>query len=138
MIWRHSALADVTLRVPECILDDNDSAPHCARPSFFISPRRDMGAAAAVILRKEHDVVASFRGAGATTPANARSPEELGLDRHLVFHRLVTRAVLREADEGRFYLDEPSWHALRGFRRRMVMVMLVVLFAMILIGVVSF
>jgi hypothetical protein len=97
-----------------------------------------MGAAAAVILRKEHDVVASFRGAGATTPDNARRPEELGLDRHLVFHRLVTRAVLREAGEGRFYLDEASWNALRGIRRRLVMVILVVLFAAILIGVVSF
>lgn len=96
-----------------------------------------MGAAAAIILRKEHDVVASFRGAGATTPINARSPEELGVDQRLVFQRLVTRAVLREAGDGRFYLDEPSWHALRGIRRRLVMVMLVILFAAILIGVVS-
>lgn len=97
-----------------------------------------MGAAAAVILRKEHDVVASFRGAGATTPDRARSPEELGLDRHLVFHRLVTRAVLREATAGRYYLDEPSWTALRTIRRRLIMVFLVVLFAAILIGIVSF
>jgi len=97
-----------------------------------------MGAAAAVILRKEHDLVASFRGAGATSPITARSPEELGIDRRLAFQRLVTRAVLREAGEGRFYLDEPSWHALRGIRRRLVIVVLIVLFAAILIGVISF
>ena len=97
-----------------------------------------MGAAAAIILRKEHDVVASFRGAGATTPISARSPEELGIDRRLVFQRLVTRAVLRDAGDGRFYLDEPSWHALRVIRRRLVMIMLVILFAAILIGIVSF
>lgn len=97
-----------------------------------------MGAAAAVMLRKEHDVVATFRGAGATTPTKARSPEELGIDRRLAFQRLVTRAVLREAGDGRFYLDEPSWEALRRIRRRLVMVMLVVVFAAILIGIVRF
>jgi hypothetical protein len=42
----------------------------------------------------------------------------------LAFRRLREHAVLREAEGGRLYLDEPSWQALRAIRRRMAMVMM--------------
>lgn len=84
--------------------------------------RDHMGAAAAVILRKERDIVSAYRGAGATRPHLAKSPEQLDIEHRIAFDRLVQRAVLREAGDGRYYLDEPSWEALRGSRRRMILV----------------
>ncbi|HTE45858.1 MAG TPA: hypothetical protein VK636_11480, partial [Gemmatimonadaceae bacterium] len=87
---------------------------------------------------KERDIVNTYRGAGATTAAAARRADELDVNQHVAFHRLVQRAVLREAGDGRFYLDEPSWHALRRMRHRMAIVMFVVVIALIVSGVISF
>ncbi|MEP6491948.1 MAG: hypothetical protein ABJF01_04690 [bacterium] len=97
-----------------------------------------MGAAAAILLRKERDIVDTYRGAGATTVSSARRADELDVDQRLAFHRLVQRAVLREAGDGRFYLDEPSWQALRRLRHRMAIVMFVIVIAMVVSGVVAF
>jgi len=86
-----------------------------------------MAAVAAVIQHKEREIVNTFRGAGATSPDRARDPGELGVGEHLAFERLVKRAVLREAGGGKYYLDELSWNALRGLRRRMVFVVLLIM-----------
>ena len=88
-----------------------------------------MAAAAAVIQRKEREIVNTFRGAGATSADRARDPSELGVAKHLAFERLTRRAVLREAGAGKYYLDEPSWNALRGIRRRLAIVMLAIIIA---------
>ena len=86
-------------------------------------------AAAAIIIRKQRDIVRVFQGAGVTTPDRARDPDALGIDQSLVFKGLVRRAVLREASPGRYYLDEPSWNAMGSRRRRMAVVVLVALIA---------
>jgi hypothetical protein len=91
-----------------------------------------MGAVAAVVIRKEREIVDIFRGASATSPETARDPAELGIHHRLAFDRLIRRAVLREAVDGRYYLDEPSWRAVRGMRRRMVLV--IILIAVIVLG----
>jgi hypothetical protein len=96
-----------------------------------------MGAAAAILLRKERDIVDTYRGAGATSLDSARRADELDVSEHLAFHRLVRRAVLRESTEGRYYLDEPSWNALRRMRHRMLIVVLVLLVVIIASGVVT-
>ena len=83
-------------------------------------------AVAAVIQKQERDIVNSFRGVGATSAERARDPQELGIRHHAAFRRLVRRAVLRDVGDGRYYLDEPSWEALRSLRRRMAIVMLIV------------
>lgn len=85
-----------------------------------------MGAsvAAIVILRKQEDLVEHFRHAGATSSATAKSVDELGVDTRMVWHGMLRRAVVREASPGRFYLDEPSWEAMRGRRRRRVVIVL--------------
>jgi hypothetical protein len=95
-----------------------------------------MGAAAiaAVLRRKEQEVVDDFRAAGAISPATAQSYDALGLGDSLAIKRLQNRAVIREASPGRWYLDEEVWNAVRGMRRRFVMVLLSVV-ALLAIGV---
>ncbi|MDB4877595.1 MAG: hypothetical protein JWM41_4041 [Gemmatimonadetes bacterium] len=85
-----------------------------------------MTAAVAIIIRREREIVAIFRGAGATRPDAARTPEDLDIHHRLAFDRLVRRAVLRDAGDGRYYLDEPSWNALRSTRKRLMFVVLIV------------
>jgi hypothetical protein len=86
-----------------------------------------MGAAAAVVLIKERHVVDAFLRARATGPERAVVPEDIGVDLDGVGgRRLLRHAVLRATTPGRYYLDEPTWHAIRSTRRRLVFVLLVV------------
>ncbi len=89
-----------------------------------------MAAAAAIVLRRERDMVNQYRGAGALSADAARDPGEVGVERGFIFDRLVSSAVLREASDGRYYLDEPSWVAMRRIRRRMIVVVLLIVAAM--------
>ena len=89
-------------------------------------------AAAAIIIRREKDLVAHFQAAGAIAATNARSPSELGVHEQLAWDRLVDRAVIREAEPGRYYLDEASWKALRYMRRRMALILGIVLLGLFL------
>jgi hypothetical protein len=87
-----------------------------------------MGAAVAVVLIKERHVADAFLRAGATSPGRAVVPEDLSVDLGGVGgRRLLRHAVLREAAPGRYYLDEPTWHAVRSTRRRIAFTLLVVI-----------
>ena len=90
-----------------------------------------MGApAVAVIVAKEKRVVEAFRGARATSRDSAVRPTDIGVPDHFALRRLRQRAVLREGEPGKFYLDEASWEALQATRRRIGLAMLtIVLFA---------
>ena len=81
-------------------------------------------AIAAVIVKKERELVDLFREAGATTPAAAKTLEEVGVHQAWPLSRLRRRAVVREAVPGRYYLDEEVWTAMRGMRRRIILVVL--------------
>lgn len=95
-------------------------------------------AVAAVIARRERDIIAAFRSARAIDPTTARDPSDVGVHQEVAFAILVRRAVLRDAGDGRYYLDEPSWEAMRSMRRRMLVVVLVaaiiVLVSILLMG----
>jgi hypothetical protein len=96
-----------------------------------------MGAAATVIMLKERQVVDAFMRAGATSAATAAYPSDIAVDLGGVGgRRLVERAVLREAGDGRYYLDLLSWEALRRQRRRVLFVILLLIagFALFLAG----
>ncbi|MFL5509832.1 MAG: hypothetical protein ACJ79J_09610 [Gemmatimonadaceae bacterium] len=95
-----------------------------------------MGAAvaAAVMRRREQEVIDDFRAAGATSPDRAQSYTALGFGETLAVRRLRDRAVIREAAPGVFYLDEEVWTAVRRMRHRFLAVFLVVL-ALMLIGI---
>ena len=81
-----------------------------------------MGTTAAIIIRKERDVVAHFQQARALSPATAQSLSALGLDDGTALRRLRSRAVIREGAGDTFYLDEPGWLALGRIRRRLILV----------------
>ena len=95
-----------------------------------------MGAAAvAAILRKrEQEVIDDFRTAGATSPERAQSYTAIGLGDTLAIKRLRNRAVIREAAPGTYYLDEEVWAAVIRTRRRLVITMLSVV-TLLLLGV---
>jgi hypothetical protein len=81
-------------------------------------------AIAAVILRKERELVDLFREVGATSPATARSLNEVGVEQAWPLSRLRRRAIVREAAPGKYYLDEEVWTAIRGMRQRIVVLIL--------------
>jgi hypothetical protein len=82
-------------------------------------------AAAAVIIRKERELVEHFTDAGAVSPSSARSPSDLGVHERFAWIRLVERGVIREAAPGRYYFDEPTWVALRRRRRQLSRVLMI-------------
>jgi hypothetical protein len=92
-------------------------------------------AAAAVLIRREREVVAVFRSAGATAIDRASSLDGLGLHDSLAVRRLRRRAVLREGAPGAWWLDEPSWAALGSSRRRVAVLMLVMIAVLAAAGV---
>jgi hypothetical protein len=96
-----------------------------------------MGAAvAAIIIRREKDLVEHFRRAGATRPEAAQTPGALGVDDdNMIWRILVKGAVIRQGAGGGYYLDELSWEALGRRRRRMAIIMLAVV---VTLGIVAY
>ena len=91
-------------------------------------------AIAAVIRRKEREVVDDFRRTGATSPTTAKSLQDIGLSDSWPVRRLQRRAVIREPEPGIMYLDEEVWAAVRRTRRRALYVVVAVV-ALLAIGV---
>jgi hypothetical protein len=91
-------------------------------------------AIAAILRRKEQEVVDDFRAAGATSPVTAQSYNAIGLGDSLAIKRLHNRAVIREAGPGTYYLDEEVWAAVQRTRQRLATVMISVM-ALILLGI---
>jgi hypothetical protein len=84
---------------------------------------------AAVIIRREKDLVAHFQRAGAVDRASAMTPSALGVEEQFAWERLVSRGVICVGAPGTFYLDEAAWAALRSMRRRMAVVLLLLVVA---------
>jgi hypothetical protein len=81
-------------------------------------------AAAAIMRRREQQVIDDFRSAGATSPERAQSYTAIGLGDSLAIRRLRNRAVIRESAPGTYYLDEEVWAAVRRTRQRLVITIL--------------
>lgn len=90
-------------------------------------------AIAAILRRRENEVVDDFRAAQATSREKAQSYMAVGLGHSLALKRLRERAVIREAAPGTYYLDEEVWTAVRKTRRRVASLMILVL-ALFLLG----
>ena len=69
------------------------------------------------------------------SPSTAHSLDDLHPGHRLALHRLRKRAVIREAQPNRFYLDQEVWEALSRTRRRVslaVLALIVLLFVGVL------
>ena len=87
-----------------------------------------MGGAVAVMIIKERRMVEAFTQAGATSPASGVYPGDIAVDLAAIGgRRLIEGAIIREAGDGRFYVDLPSWEALRRRRRRVLFAILLVI-----------
>lgn len=86
---------------------------------------------AIVLLLKEEELVEHFRQNGAVSVNTAQSPNALSVSEDMTFRRLLTRAVLREAAPGTFYLDEEAYAERRRARQRLrpILLALVVILA---------
>ena len=91
-------------------------------------------ALAAILRRREQEVIDDFRAAGATSPDRAQSYQAIGLGDTLAIKRLRNRAVIREAAPGVYYLDEEVWSAVVRTRRRLVITLMSVI-ALVALGV---
>jgi hypothetical protein len=91
-------------------------------------------AIAAILVRREQEVVEDFRAAKALSPSTAQSYTAMGLGHTLAIKRLHNRAVIREAAPGLYYLDEEVWAAVRRTRRRVATVMIAIL-VVVLLGI---
>ncbi len=91
-------------------------------------------AVAAILRKREQEVIDDFRAAGATSPDRAQSYQAIGLGDTLAIKRLRNRAVIREAAPGVYYLDEEVWSAVVRTRRRLVITLLSVI-ALVALGV---
>ena len=90
-------------------------------------------AAAAIIIRREKDLVAHFRSHGAVDAAHAMTPVALGVEQRFAWTILHNRAIIRDGAPGTYYLDELSWEAAGRRRRRVAVIALIgVLVALVL------
>lgn len=96
-----------------------------------------MGSAVVVaaVVRQQREIVEVLQGARATSPETARDPIELGLDHDRIFRGLIDRAVIRDAGNGRYYVDEPSWRALGRTRRRGAFIAVAIALAILALGI---
>lgn len=60
----------------------------------------------AIIAIKRRRMIEAFRTAGAVSPATARKPEDLGVDRGHMFGRMVKSGVFKELPDGGVWLDD--------------------------------
>ncbi len=81
---------------------------------------------AAIIIRREADLVAHFELMRAISPASALSLESLRVEHNTYFRRLETRAVIRQSPSGLYYLDQRSWEAIKAFRRRTLIIVVTI------------
>lgn len=92
-------------------------------------------AAAAIIIRREKDMIAHFVQQRATSVETAQTLDALRIEHNFIFRRLEDRAVIRQGANGTYYLDELSWSAIRRTRIRVLLV--VVTISVLLIGYIA-
>jgi hypothetical protein len=88
--------------------------------------------AAAIILRQNR-LMRRFRAAGATNPAAARVPRDIGCRAGWLFRRMAARGVFVPTLDGRFYLDENAAQSFVARRRARIGAVVAVLLVIYLV-----
>ena len=88
---------------------------------------------AAAIVLKQNRLMRNFRAAGATSPATARTPEDIGCRQGWIFRRMIARGVLVPAGNGKFYMNEDAARAFVQRRRLKALVALAVVLVVFLV-----
>ncbi len=76
----------------------------------------------AAIILQQNRLMRRFADAGATNPATAKVPEDIGCRRSWVFRRMVSRGVFAPVGDGRFFLDVEAADEFRRRRRRTALI----------------
>lgn len=84
----------------------------------------------AVIVVVQNKLMRRFRQVGATSPASACAPEDIGCRNSWIFRRLAARRVFVEAKPGRYYIDEMAADEFVRMRRARMLWILAVLLAL--------
>jgi hypothetical protein len=74
--------------------------------------------AAAVIMRRQRQLIRGFAERRATCPDAAIAFADLGMRRSWIFDRLVARGVFVDAGQDRFYMNEEAAQAFLQAQRR--------------------
>jgi hypothetical protein len=90
---------------------------------------------AAFIIAKQNQYLRRFQEAGAVSPDNAKSLEQVGCRDSRMFQRMVRREVIRQAAPGKYYLDVEAAQAFRLARRERALnaLLIVLVIAVVLI-----
>jgi hypothetical protein len=91
---------------------------------------------APIIVAKTRRIFRRFEDAGATSPGNARTIEELDLYHGLIFSRLLKQGVIIEATPQRYYLNRENlldYSERRKFRKTIILAIFAIL---VIIGVI--
>jgi len=89
--------------------------------------------AGAVIAAKQNRYIRRFEERDVTDPGVAQTLTDLGCSESVVFRRLVSRGVIRETGDGRFYLDLEAAHDFRKRRRAMMLLALFIVGTVIIV-----
>ena len=76
---------------------------------------------AAAVVRRQKQIVAQFRAAGATSADKAASVASLGVQEGMALRILRRHEILRDVGD-RWYLDEARWEAHDARRRRLAII----------------
>ncbi|KAF0199683.1 MAG: hypothetical protein FD166_111 [Bacteroidetes bacterium] len=88
------------------------------------------GAIIAARIRKSID---QFIKAEAWSERSARTPEELGVRKSLIFQRLVNAGVFVETSGNRYFLHRENLNIYQNNRRKRATIALIVIFAIIIL-----
>ena len=87
----------------------------------------------AAIVLKQNRLMRTFRAAGATSPATATTPEDIGCRQGWIFRRMVERGVFIPAGNDKFYLDEEAARTFVQRRRLKALIALAVVVVVFLV-----
>jgi hypothetical protein len=88
---------------------------------------------AVIIVVRIRKYISRFSETGTTSPATAKTLEELNLKQRLIFYRLLRRKVIIESSPKRYYLHEENLISYNNTRRMIMLVVILIIATVILL-----